>query len=289
MSNAHVSFMSLIGMSLRRVKPQLIVTARIMSVQAGFVSDGKLGVSTEALESHFLAGGDVMQVLGAIVAARQAGMELGYDRAAAIDLAGRNVLEAVRTSVLPQVIDCPEPGSSGKTWLTAISKDGIELRVKVRVTVRTFLDQLIGGATEKTIIARVGQGIISSIGSAEDYNRVLSSPAQISGKVLERRLDSDSAFEVVSVDIAQIDVGENIGARLQTEQAEADARMARAEAELRLAEAVAQHQEMSADVAKAKSNLLLAEAEIPLALAVAFRSGQFATLKIFPPLNRSAS
>ena len=293
MSNAHVSFLSLVGMSLRRVKPGLIVTARIMGVQAGLDANGNNSMSTDSLESHVLAGGDVMQVLRAIIAARQAGMNLDFDRAAAIDLAGRNVLDAVRTSVLPKVIDCPEPEPGGKTWLSAIARDGIEFRVSVRLTVRTCLDQLIGGATERTIIARVGQGIMSSIGSADDYATVLSAPDLISRKVLGRSLDSNTAFEVVSIDIAQIDVGNNIGARLQSDQADADSRTARAEAESRRAAAIALEQEMSAEVARSKASYINAEAGVPLALAAAFRRGQFVVKdgrkKTFPKLHRPAS
>ncbi len=273
MSGADVRFMSLIGMSLRQISPGMIVTAKIMGRQAGLSIDRKIGMTTENLESHALAGGNVMQVLRAIIAARQAGMDLDFDRAAAIDLAGRDVLEAVRMSVSPRVIDCPEPGRSGKTWLSAVAIDGIELRVHARVTVRTCLDQLIGGATEETIIARVGQGIISAIGSATGYMNVMSMPDRISKGVLARGLDTNTAFEIVSIDIAEIDIGENIGARLQSEQAEADTRMARAAAESRRAEAIAHRQEMLAEVTRFRAILVLAEAEIPLALAGAFRAG----------------
>ena len=216
-----------------------------------------------------------MRVLRAIIAAHRAGIDLDFDRAAAIDLAGRDVLDAVRTSVSPKVIDCPEPQLGGKTTLSAVAKNGVELRIHVRVTVRTNLLQLIGGATEETIIARVGQGIITAIGSAPTHMEVMAMPDRISKGVLERGLDANTAFEIVSIDIADIDVGENIGARLQTDQAEADMRMAQARAEVRRAEAIAWQQEMKAKVAESRAMLVLAEAEIPAAMAMAFRAGRF--------------
>ena len=274
MSGADVRMMSLIGMSLRQVKPSMIVTAKIMGRQAGLNIDRQLGMSTARLEAHFLAGGDVMHVLRAIIAAHRAGIDLDFDRASAIDLAGRDVLDAVRTSVSPKVIGCPEPGRGGKTTLTSIAKDGVELHVGARVTVRTNLDQLIGGATEETIIARVGQGIISAIGAAHTHMDVMEMPDRISRSVLARGLDANTAFEIVSIDIAVIDVGDNIGARLQSDQAEADTRTARARAEARRAEAIACQQEMKAKVAQSRAMLVLAEAEIPAALAWAFRAGQ---------------
>jgi uncharacterized protein YqfA (UPF0365 family) len=275
MCGADVSLMSLIGMSFRQVQPGMIVTAKIMGHQAGLNIDRQRGMSTARLEAHFLAGGDVTRVLRAIIAAHRAGIDLDFDRAAAVDLAGRDVLDAVRTSVSPKVIDCPEPQRSGRTTLSAVAKNGIELRIHVRVTVRTNLLQLIGGATEETIIARVGQGIVSAIGSAETHMEVLAMPDSISKGVLERGLDANTAFEIVSIDIADIDVGENIGARLQTDQAEADMRMAQARAEVRRADAVARQQEMTARVTQSRAALVLAEAEIPAAIATAFRAGQF--------------
>ena len=196
-------------------------------------------------------------VLRAIIAAHRAGIDLDFDRAAAIDLAGRDVLDAVRTSVSPKVIDCPDPRRSGKTTLSAVAKNGVELRIRARVTVRTNLDQLIGGATEETIIARVGQGIITAIGSARMHMDVLEMPDRISKGVLDRGLDANTAFEIVSIDIADIDVGENIGARLQTDQADADMRMAQARAEVRRAEAIACQQEMKAKVTENRAMLLL--------------------------------
>ncbi len=274
MSSADVSLMSLIGMSLRQVKPGMIVTAKVMGRQAGLNIDRDHGMSTARLEAHFLAKGDVMQVIRAIIAAHRAGINLDFDRAAAIDLAGRDVLDAVRTSVSPKVIDCPDPQSGGKTTLSAVARNGVELRVGARVTVRTNLDQLIGGATEQTIIARVGQGIITAIGSAQTHMDVMEMPDRISKGVLARGLDANTAFEIVSIDIADIDVGENIGARLQSDQADADTRMARARAEVRRAEAIAYEQEMKAKVTESLAMLVLAEAELPAAIAFAFRAGK---------------
>jgi uncharacterized protein YqfA (UPF0365 family) len=275
MSGADVSLLSLIGMSLRQIKPSLIVTAKIMGTQAGLNIDRRHGISTARLEAHYLAGGDVMRVLRAIIAAQRAEIDLDFDRAEAIDLAGRDVLDAVRTSVSPKVIDCPDPRLSGKTTLSAIAKNGVELRIRVRVTVRTNLLQLIGGATEETIIARVGQGIVSAIGSAQTHMEVLEMPDRISKGVLDRGLDANTAFEIVSIDIADIDVGENIGARLQTDQANADTRMAQARAEVRLAEAIATQQAKRAEVADYRGKLVLAEAGVPAAIAAAFRAGRF--------------
>jgi uncharacterized protein YqfA (UPF0365 family) len=245
-----------------------------MGRQAGLNIDQQQGMSTARLEAHFLAGGDVMHVIRAIIAAHRSGIDLDFDRAAAVDLAGRDVLEAVQTSVSPKVIDCPEAQRNGKATLNAIAKNGVELRVRARVTVRTNLDQLIGGATEETIIARVGQGIVTVIGSADTHMEVLEMPDRISKGLLERGLDANTAFEIVSIDITSIDVGENIGARLQTEQAEADMRVARAKAEVRRAEAIAREQEMKAQVTERRARLVLAEAQIPAAIALAFRAGR---------------
>ncbi len=272
MSGARVSMLSLIGMSLRRVNAKVIVQAKIMAMQAGLGGESGDAVSTRRLEAHYLAGGNVPNVIRAIIAAHRADIPLDFDRAAAIDLAGRNVLEAVQTSVHPKVIDCPDP-NRGKRFLSAIALDGVELRVRARVTVRTNLDQLIGGATEDTVIARVGEGIITAIGSAKAHLAVLENPDLISKAVLERGLDAQTAFEIVSIDIADIDVGENIGARLQADQAEADVRVARAKAEERRAFAVAREQEMKAQVARNRATVVLAEAEVPQAMASAFREG----------------
>ncbi|MCH2125841.1 MAG: flotillin-like protein FloA [Pirellulaceae bacterium] len=273
MSRADITFFSLIAMGFRQVNPKIVVQAKIMAVQAGFEVSKNSEISTKRLEAHYLAGGNVMNVINAIIAAHRAEIDLGFDRAVAIDLAGRDVLDAVRTSVYPKVIDCPDPQRSGKTTLSAIAKDGIELRVRTRVTVRTNLEQLIGGATEDTVIARVGEGIITSIGSAQSHKNVLENPDMITKAVLGRGLDAQTAFEIVSIDIADIDVGENIGARLQADQAEADTRVARAEAESRRAEAIAEEQEMKASVSEQRARLVLAEAEVPLAMAEAFRNG----------------
>jgi uncharacterized protein YqfA (UPF0365 family) len=287
-SGADVSMVSLIGMSLRQVKASTIVHAKIMGTQAGLNISRQGGMSTGRLEAHFLAGGDVMQVLRAIIAAQRADIELGFDRAAAIDLAGRDVLDAVRTSVSPKVIDCPASQEGGKSMLSAVAKNGIELRIRARVTVRMNLDQLIGGATEETIIARVGQGIITAIGSAQSHMEVMEKPDRISKGVLERGLDANTAFEIVSIDIADIDVGENIGARLQTDQADADTRMAQARAEVRRADAIAWGQEMKAKVTANRAQVVLAKAEIPAALALALRAGQLHGRRIsqFPGSKR---
>ncbi len=273
MSSADVSMLSLVGMHFRQVRPSVMVQAKIMASQAGLNINRRNGISTQRLEAHYLAGGDVLRVINAIIAAQRAGIDLDFDRAAAIDLAGRDVMDAVRTSVYPKVIECPDPQRSGKSILSAIAKDGVELKIRARVTVRTNLEQLIGGATEETVIARVGESIISSIGSSEKHQDVLENPDRISRAVLERGLDAHTAFEIVSIDIADIDVGENIGARLQADQAEADTRVARANAEKRRAEAIAEEQEMKANVALNRASLVMAEAEVPEAMADAFRKG----------------
>ncbi|TVS08136.1 MAG: UPF0365 family protein [Planctomycetaceae bacterium] len=275
MSRADVSLLSLVGMGFRQVKPNVIITAKVMAAQAGLDINRRTGISTSRLEAHYLAGGNVMNVMKAIIAAHRANIDLDFDRAAAIDLAGRDVLDAVQTSVYPKVIDCPDPQRSGKNNLSAIAKDGVELRIRARVTVRTNLEQLIGGATEETVIARVGEGIITAIGSSASHKQVLESPDRITKAVLARGLDSQTAFEIVSIDIADVDVGENIGARLQTDQAEADTRKRRAEAERHRAEAVATEQENRAKVAENRARLVLAEAEVPMAMAEAFRRGGF--------------
>jgi uncharacterized protein YqfA (UPF0365 family) len=212
-------------------------------------------------------------VINALIVAQRADIDLDFDRAAAIDLAGRDVLDAVRTSVSPKVIDCPDPEKSAKTTLSAVAKNGVELKIRARVTVRTNLSQLIGGATEETIIARVGEGMITSIGSANDHLEVMENPDRISKAVLKRGLDAHTAFEIVSIDIADIDVGENIGARLQADQAEADTRKAQALAEQRRADAIAREQEMKARVAENRAGVILAQAEVPMAMAEAFRAG----------------
>jgi uncharacterized protein YqfA (UPF0365 family) len=269
-SEAKVTLIELVGMSLRKVNPNIIVRSKIMAIQAGLSE--KDGITTRSLEAHYLAGGNVPNVVRALIAANRADIPLSYKRAAAIDLAGRNVLDAVQTSVNPKVIDCPDP-TKGRQTIDGIAKNGIQLKVKARVTVRTNIDRLVGGATEETIIARVGEGIVTTIGSAESHNRVLENPDSISKRVLEKGLDAGTAFEILSIDIADIDVGDNIGANLQAAQAEADTRVARAKAEERRAFAVAMEQEMLAAVQENRAKVILSEAEIPLAIAEAFRKG----------------
>ncbi len=273
MSNARVTMWSLVGMSLRQVNARVIVEAKIMAMQAGVGTDPQTGITTKRLEAHYLAGGNVPRVINAIIAGHRADIDLDFDRAAAIDLAGRDVLDAVRTSVYPKVIDCPDPDKSPKTALSAVAKNGVELRVRARVTVRTNIPQLIGGATEETIIARVGEGIVSAIGSSADHLAVMENPDRISKAVLARGLDAHTAFEIVSIDIADIDVGENIGARLQADQAEADTRRHQAFAEQRRANAIATEQENKAAVAENRAEVVLAKAEVPRAMADAFRQG----------------
>ena len=273
MSNANIRILSLIAMSFRQVDARVIVQAKIMSKQAGIGSERETGITTRRLEAHYLAGGSVPKVIRAIIAAHRADIPLDFDQAAAIDLAGRDVLDAVQTSVNPKVIDCPDTTKGGKTTLSAIAKNGVELKVRARVTVRTNLERLIGGATEDTIIARVGEGIITAIGSADKHLAVMENPDSISRAVLNRGLDAQTAFQIVSIDVADIDVGQNIGARLQAEQAEADTRVARAKAEERRAQATAKEQEMKSEVAKNRARVVLAEAEVPMAMASAFREG----------------
>ena len=268
-SKARVSFVELLGMSLRKVNARTIVQARIMATQAGLGPD----ITPRRLEAHYLAGGDVPRVIRALIAAQRADLDLDFDRACAIDLAGRDVLDAVQTSVNPKVIDCPDD-RSGKTTLSAVARNGVELKIRARVTVRTNLQQLIGGATEETIIARVGEGIITSIGSAESHFEVMEHPDTISKAVLQRGLDAQTAFQIVSIDIADIEVGENIGARLQADQAEADTRVARAKAEERRSVAIAREQEMKAATAENRARLFQAEALVPKSIGEAFRAGR---------------
>jgi uncharacterized protein YqfA (UPF0365 family) len=267
-SRARVSLPNLILMSLRKVNPRLIVDCKIMAVQAGLK-----GISTQGLEAHYLAGGNVRRVIQALIVAHRANITLDWETASAIDLAGRNVLEAVQTSVDPKVIDCPNPKLTGRTTLDGVAKDGIQLKAKARVTVRTNLAQLIGGATEETVIARVGEGIVSAIGSSTTHKEVLANPMLIAKTVLAKSLDSQTAFEIVSIDIADIDVGTNIGARLQADQAEADMRVARAKAEERRAQAVATEQEMKALTAENRAMVVLAEAAVPQSVGAAYLKG----------------
>lgn len=267
-TRAQINPLTLVIMSLRKVNPNIIVDAKIMVVQAGLTE-----VTTQALEAHYLAGGNIRRVVQALIVSHRAKIDLNWDTAAAIDLAGRNVLEAVQTSVNPKVIDCPDPRRHGRVSLDGVARDGIQLKARARVTVRTNLAQLVGGATEETIIARVGEGIVSAIGSCDNHKEVLSNPMLIARAVLNKGLDSQTAFEIVSIDIADIDVGENVGARLQADQAEADMRVGRAKAEERRAMAVAEEQEMQALTVENRAHVVLAEAEVPTAISEAFLAG----------------
>jgi uncharacterized protein YqfA (UPF0365 family) len=280
-SDARVGMLDLIMMRLRKVPPDLIVINRISAKKAG------LDVSTDLMEAHYLARGNISRVVAAMIAADKAGIELPWNRATAIDLAGRDILDAVQTSVNPKVIDCPSP-QSGKQTIDAVAKDGIQLRAKARVTVRTAIARLVGGATEETIIARVGEGIISTIGSAQDHKSVLENPDRISKTVLAKGLDSGTAFEILSIDIADIDVGENIGAQLQAAQAEADTKRFQAEAEQRRALAVAQDVEYQAEAQKNRALVVLAEAEIPRAVSEALRSGKLGLMDYYRMQNLTA-
>ncbi len=278
LSNAHVGFLELIGMKFRKVNPRTIVLSRIRAVKAG------LDVSTNQLETHFLAGGNVPRVVNAMIAADRATIALPWNTACAIDLAGRDILEAVQTSVNPKVIDCPS-SSSGRTTIDAVAQDGIQLKARARVTVRANIARLIGGATEETIIARVGEGIVTTIGSAVSHKAVLENPDRISKTVLQKGLDAGTAFEILSIDIADIDVGENIGAKLQADQAEADKRRFQAEAEKRRAMAVAHEQEHRAEAQKNRALVVLAEAEVPKAMAEAFRNGNLGIMDYYRMQN----
>jgi uncharacterized protein YqfA (UPF0365 family) len=284
-TGAGIGLFDLIGMSFRRVRPDVIVSSKIMAVQAGL--GDKQGLTEKALEAHYLAGGNVPLVIRALIAANKAKLDLDFKLATAIDLAGRNVLESVQTSVNPKIIDCPSRGQ-GKESLDGIAQNGIQLKVKARVTVRANLRQLIGGATEETIIARVGEGIVSAIGSSKSHLEVLAQPDRISKTVLARRLDSQTAFEIVSIDIADVDVGDNVGARLQADQAEADMRVARANAEGRRALAVAEEQENIALIEENRAKLVEAEAQIPLAIAQAFREGSLGLMDYYKLRNIQA-
>ena len=284
-TGAGIGILDLIGMKFRKIDVAEIVSSKIMAVQAGLDNNE---ISCKALEAHYLAGGHVPLVIRAMIAARKAKIiNLDYKLATAIDLAGRNVLEAVQTSVNPKVIDCPSP-SKARMTLDGVAKNGIQLKVKARVTVRANLQQLIGGATEETIIARVGEGIVSAIGSAATHGEVLENPDRISKTVLERRLDSQTAFEIVSIDIADIDVGDNIGAKLQADQAEADTQVARAKAEGRRALAVAQEQENIAKIEETRARLVEAEAEIPLAISEAIQTEKLTLMEYYKLKNIQA-
>jgi uncharacterized protein YqfA (UPF0365 family) len=273
-SRADVRLRELIGMWLRKVDARTIVLSKITAVQAG------LQLTTQDLESHYLAGGRVPNVVRALIAADRAGINLTLKTATAIDLAGRDILDAIQTSVNPKVIDTPDP-KKGKETVDAVAQDGIQLRAKARVTVRTNIQRLVGGATEETIIARVGEGIVTTIGSSVTYKQVLENPDRISKSVLGKGLDAGTAFEILSIDIADVDVGENVGAQLQAAQAEADMRRAKAEAEKRRAMAVAREQEMRALVVEN-------EAKVPLAISEAFRSGNLGIMDYYRLRNIGA-
>ncbi|MCC6579318.1 MAG: flotillin-like protein FloA [Phycisphaeraceae bacterium] len=280
-SGARVSFGKLIGMRLRNINPRTVVLTRIRAVQAG------LQVTTDQLETHFLSGGNIGRVVNAMVAADSAKIHLPWNTACAIDLAGRDILEAVQTSVNPKVIDCPS-ASSGRSTIDAVAQDGIQLKAKARVTVRANIARLVGGATEETIIARVGEGIVTTIGSAPSHKSVLENPDRISKTVLEKGLDNGTAFDILSIDIADIDVGENIGAKLQADQAEADKRRFQAEAEKRRAMAVAHEQEYRAEEQKNRALVVLAESEVPKAMAEAFRNGNLGVMDYYRLRNIQA-
>jgi uncharacterized protein YqfA (UPF0365 family) len=278
-TGAGVGLFQMFAMSLRKVDPATIVDARVMLVQSRIEA-----ITTRDLEAHLLAGGRVMKVVQALISANRAGIELDFRTAAGIDLAGRDVLDAVKTSVTPKVIDCPNP-AQGKSEVAAVAKDGIQVLAKARVTVRTNIKRLVGGAGEETIIARVGEGIVSTIGSKESHKDVLENPDSISKTVLARGLDAGTAFEIVSIDIADVDIGSNIGARLQADQAEADKRVAQARAEQRRAMAVAAEQEFRAQTQENRAKLVLAEAEIPLAMASALKSGNLGVMDLYRMKN----
>ncbi len=263
-SGTPIPLFNIIGMSLRKIPPREIVTARINSYKAGLKT-----ITVEDLETHYLAGGHIKEVIEAMIAADKANIPLDWRRATAIDLAGRNIREAIETSVYPKVIDCP----GGGRYITGVAKDGIQINVRARVTVRTNIAQLVGGATEETIIARVGEGIVSAIGGSETHLHVLESPQRISKLVLDKGLDSSTAYMILSIDIVEMMLGENIGAKLRADKAESDKRIAQAEAEKRRAMAVAEEQENKAKVKDMEANLIRAEAEVPLAIAEAFRKG----------------
>ena len=270
-----IRIVDLIRMRLRKISPRLVTDGVINLHKAGLVT-----IATDMLETHYLAGGNIQNIVDAMIAANKANIPLTFETATAIDLAGRDVKEAVQTSVYPKVIDVPQKG-----YLAAVAKDGIELKARARVTVRTNIPGLIGGATDETIIARVGEGIVSAIGSSNNYTAVLENPDNISRTVLEKGLDAGTAFEILSIDIADLDVGKNIGASLQADQAEADLRVAQARAETRRAMAVAEEQEMTARTQEMKAKVVLAEAEVPKAMAQAFRDGNLGIMDYYKMEN----
>lgn len=312
-SGVRVSFFSLIGMTLRKVNSTLIVNSMIMSHKAGLhieqdfleshylargnvpalvqalimSQQGGLKIGIQALGAHLLAGGDVSAVARALIAADKASIELSFQKACAIDLAGRDIVDAVNTSVDPRVIDCPK-GGTGKNTLDAVAKDGIQVKAKARVTVRTCIERLVGGATDDTIIARVGEGIVSAIGSSDSYTMVLENPDRISNAVLAKGLDSGTAFEILSIDIADVDVGENVGAKLDIDRANAKKQVAQADAEKRAAEARATQAEQEARISEMRAEVVKAEAQVPLAIAEAFRNGNLGVMDYYRLRNIQA-
>ncbi len=282
LAGAYVGFTELVAMRLRQVPYGVVVDTRITAKKAG------IDISINDIEAHFLAGGNIVPTVQALIAAQKASIKLDWQRACAIDLAtkgsGKSVAEAVRTSVDPKVIDCPNP-ATGRTTIDGVAKDGIQVKVRARVTVRTNLDRFVGGAKEETIVARVGEGIVTTIGSAESYKTVLESPDSISKVVLSRGLDVGTAFEILSIDIADVDVGENVGAQLQVAQAEANKNMAQAQAEIRRAAAVALEQEMQARVQEMQAKVVEAQAQVPLAIAEAFRTGRLGIMDYYKMEN----
>ena len=282
-TGAGIGFFNLIGMTLRKVNPTVIVEARVMAVQAGVGRD----FSIRDMEAHYLASGRVRNVVAALVAADRADIPLTWKRATAIDLAGRDIADAVRTSVNPKVIDCPDP-AKGRQTIDAVAMDGIQVKAKARVTVRANIERLVGGATEETIIARVGEGIVTTIGSSITYKAVLENPDTISRTVLAKGLDAGTAFEILSIDIADVDVGDNVGAQLQADQAEADKRVAQAKAEERRAMAFAREQEMRALTQENRAKVVLAEAEVPKAISQAFREGNLGVMDYYRLKNIQA-
>lgn len=280
-SGTPVSLFNIVGMSLRKIPPRVIVIARINTYKAGLKD-----ISVADLETHYMAGGNVINVVRAMIAADKANISLTWRQATAIDLAGRDILDAVKTSVNPKVIDCPD--ASKGDYITAVAKDGVQLKCRARVTVRTNIQQLVGGATEDTIIARVGEGMINAIGAAETHSDVLKAPQQISKLVLDRGLDAQTAFEILSIDIADISIGDNIGARLRADKAESDKRIAQAKAEERRAMAVAMEQENIAKVTDMRAKVVEAEAGIPIAIADSFRKGNLGIMDFYRMKNIQA-
>ena len=282
LSGAPVSLLTLVAMRLRRVPYAVLVEARITAVKAG------IDLSIDEIETHYLAGGDVLQTVQGLINAQKAGIQMDWDQAVKIDLATKgtekSIIEAVRTSINPKVIDVPSP-ASGRTTIDGVAKDGIQVKVRARVTVRSNLDRYVGSAQEETIIARVGEGIVTTIGSAESYKWVLENPDSISRNVLNRGLDTGTAFEILSIDIADVDVGDNVGAKLQQDQATANKSIAQAQAEIRRAAAVALEQEMRAKVEEQRAKLVEAEAQVPMAIAEAFRSGNLGVMDYYRMRN----